>query len=264
MGSKTNDWENQILCAISEEEPKEGEIGILDWEGNLNPNDMRIGTVEKISPNFEIRNQYGNLSIVPNDGRFPNNKKYKVVVATDKDLTYEDKSGVIHTICQTLLFDESFINKYVERYNFDMPITEIELEMENSNKIKSQTRSRSNIKKIKKMNKENSNIPNMNISSREIANNWWNKLSLVEKAYRLSDAKDDYHSLSNDRKVETLTGREVEIVYKHHYATCKECNHVVERKDYAAMVDHAYITHKAINDDDAKIRANYLFEPKNT
>lgn len=111
--------------------------------------------------------------------------------------------------------------------------------------------------------KNNNNILNLNISSREIANNWWNKLSLVEKAYKLSAAKDDYYSLSNGRKAETLTGREVEIVYKHHYATCKECNHVVERKDYAAMVDHAYIKHNAMNDDDAKIRANYLFEPKN-
>lgn len=137
MGSKTDDWENQELYAISTDELKEGEIGILDWEGNLNPNDMRVGTVEKLSPNFEIRNQYGNLSIPPKDGRFPNNKKYKVVVTTDKSLTYEDKSGVIHTICQTLLFDESFIDKYVERYNFGMPINEVELEMENSTIVKS-------------------------------------------------------------------------------------------------------------------------------
>ena len=124
MGSKTDDWENQQLYAISEEELKEGEIGILDWEGKLNPNDMRVGTVEKISPNFEIRNQHGNLSIPPNDGRFPNNKKYKVVATNDKSLT-------------TLLFDESFMDKYAERYNLGIPINKIELEMETPDVIKS-------------------------------------------------------------------------------------------------------------------------------
>ncbi len=133
----------QHLHIISDEEPKEGDIGLLDWEGKLNPDDMRIGKVEKASPNFEIRNQHGNLSIPPKDGRFPNNKKYTVIASTDKSLSsgnvsesdQRDETGLLLDEPITQI-DESFIKEFIDAYNSGNPITEVFVEVISVNKIK--------------------------------------------------------------------------------------------------------------------------------
>jgi hypothetical protein len=41
---------------------------------------------------------------------------------------------------------------------------------------------------------------------------WWNTMTIIEKAFKLSKMKDN--NTLNGRKVETLTGREIEIIYK--------------------------------------------------
>lgn len=41
---------------------------------------------------------------------------------------------------------------------------------------------------------------------------WWNTMTIVEKAFKLSKMKDN--NTLNGRKVESLTGIEIEIIYK--------------------------------------------------
>lgn len=138
----------QHLYVISDEEPKEGDIGLLDWEGKLNPDDMRVGKVEKASPNFEIRNQYGNLSVPPKDGRFENNKRYKVVATTDTSLRWNDNNDIQiidYHHCKFPELTESFIQSYIKAYNEGNPIKEVLVETNKVNIIESEERYDDNI-----------------------------------------------------------------------------------------------------------------------
>lgn len=63
--------------------PTKGEIALLDWEGNNNEADFRIGKVHSISENkIDMTNQFGNISICKRDidERWKNAKWYKVTV----------------------------------------------------------------------------------------------------------------------------------------------------------------------------------------
>lgn len=69
---------------------------------------------------------------------------------------------------------------------------------------------------------------NNDLTIRAKAIYWWNNFSVVEKAYKLSAVKDKYFSFFEGRRVETLTGREIEMIYSHFH---KKTHLVIDETD---------------------------------
>jgi hypothetical protein len=72
------------------------------------------------------------------------------------------------------------------------------------------------------------NKKNNYLTTREKAIKWWNNLSIVEKAYKLSASKDKYFAFFEGRRVETLTGREIEMIYSNFH---KKTHLVIDETD---------------------------------
>ncbi len=123
------------LYILLDEEPKEGDIGVLDWEGNMLADDLRVGKVF-IQPNGEIglHNQFLNKSV--KNPNFPNAKLYKVIATTDKlpignyQGSIEYNGEIIDLNDYLPQIPQSFIEKFIGGYNQGNVISKVLVEVE--------------------------------------------------------------------------------------------------------------------------------------
>lgn len=112
--NKTVNAGNQHLYFIKSAFLIKGDYALLDWGGNMNPDDLRVGEVlEVTNESIKIKNQFGNESHT--NERYPNAKWYKVVATTEEFVTRWRPSF-------------SFLTIYADCRNAGKPITEAMLD----------------------------------------------------------------------------------------------------------------------------------------